>query len=129
MSRSTRSAIFMSAFGLLIATAGCERDDGAGYCDDSGCFGCSDKGRQNCWPLPHETCEKTVDCNGNQVCTSVGCSTTCAADADCRNGEYCTAQSYCAPKGVPTTPVDKVDPTPHAPSCGIPTSQCAANAD
>ena len=37
MSRATRNALVLSA--LAVAVGGCNRDDSAGYCDNSGCYG------------------------------------------------------------------------------------------
>jgi Cys-rich repeat protein len=146
----SRTALSL-AFCCLVA-AGCNRDDSVGYCDDSGCFACSDSSRQNCWPLQHDPCSAATDCAGNQVCTNVGCCARCGADSDCKTGEACT-NGYCAPKNTQTQPVSatpnnntvlcRADVTcpagqecsagickaAHAPACGIQSVLCAVNAD
>src|SRR5262249_38773948 len=89
---------------MLAAAAGCNRDNSVGYCDDSGCFACSDSSRTNCWPVQHDPCQAATDCAGNQVSTTVGCCPRCTADSDCQTGEPCP-NGYCGPKNTPTQPI------------------------
>jgi hypothetical protein len=140
MSRSTRSALVLSAISLFALATGCERQDGNGYCDDSGCYGCSDQTHLNCWPLPHDSCNGQMVCQGGQICTSIGCCNPCKANSDCRKGETCTGEGYCAPDGVQTTPIDQAATPNNNPNsnpntdpnnmlCGIAPTLCAADAD
>ncbi len=113
---------FLIPLVTLAALSGCEGDLNAGYCDDTGCYGCDDVIRSHCWPLAHNPCFESKECNANQACTNLGCTDRCHIDADCRPGEWCTPDALCAPKGVDTKPVDpstqpQVKPT-EGPTCG-----------
>ena len=132
------------------AVAGCNRDNTArfawGDCNDSGCFGCIDDTKKDCWPLPYQACSGPEhQCEGGAVCTTIGCAATCHADTDCRQGEVCNAGGFCAPGNMHPTPV--VPGTviacakdtdclrgytctggtcSHAATCGLPATLCTA---
>ena len=104
---TSKIVLALLATGVLAAGAGCSED--AYYCDANGCYFCDGVGCRGVTPPTRATCAGDYLCATGQVCTSLGCATTCLNDADCSQGWVCrgasgTTRGLCvAPtEGTPT---------------------------
>ncbi len=141
--RSLASRVFAAAVAVALAAvaAGCSGDDY--YCNSTGCFYCDGVGCRAVTPPTRATCQGNYQCTSAQVCTSLGCTTTCAADADCSQGWICHGATATV-RGECLSPTETA-PTPHpgtcttdadcpsgtvcsaAGQCAVPTSVCQFN--
>jgi len=127
MSKQTNSGTMVRAFALaataLMATmTGCADDDY--YCDATGCYTCDGVGCRPATPPNRATCRDNTQCGSNQLCTDLGCTTSCANNNDCAQGWVCRGASGTT-RGLCVTPREQT-PTPVANTCRF-SSQCGPN--
>lgn len=113
---TTMKALAIAGSALLSAVVtGCSSDEY--YCDANGCFYCDSVGCRAVTPPSRATCLGDYQCPANRSCTSLGCTSTCAANTDCEQGWVCrgataTARGYCVAPSEPT-------PTPNPGACRV----------
>ncbi len=107
-SRSWAALLVLSVAAIGSALlGGCAREDY--YCDNSGCYYCDGVGCRNVNAPTRAPCRGDYQCAAGQACTTLGCATSCTADAECPRGTICappdaTGQRLCrAPAEGPLT--------------------------
>jgi hypothetical protein len=102
----------LATFGLValmaIPVGGCRSSEECnlcpGYCDDSGCYACTDD--DTCWPVDNQPCNGGTQCGANEYCADWGCARVCSFDEDCAIGEQCLPAGYCGPEDDVGTPCE-----------------------
>ena len=98
------SALVIGVLGTLgvVAWSGCgPGDESRYYCDSTGCFTCDAYGCSPVQAPAHPSCTGNKSCAPGQVCTAIGCTTTCSPQnngAECEKGDTCQ-NGFCAPPG------------------------------
>ncbi len=109
----TRLSILIptAGFALALVLSGCTSPNPQfrAYCDNTGCFTCSEDGV--CSAVPNTPCAAANTCPTDQVCTTIGCAVPCEDDNICGEGLSCV-MGYCIP-GV----FDKVKPIEDSTTC------------
>lgn len=110
-SMTTLAAVSMAFFGSLM---GCASDDY--YCDSNGCYYCDGVGCRAVTPPSRPMCLGDYQCPSNQVCTTLGCTASCANSNDCAQGWICRGASGTT-RGVCVAPTETT-PTRTPGACG-----------
>lgn len=84
---------------FVAALSGCASDNY--YCDNTGCYRCDGVGCRPVQPPSRATCAGDWDCRTGQVCTSLGCATTCTMNANCPEGWQCLNGLCATPSETP----------------------------
>ncbi len=101
------------AAALAATASGCSSDDY--YCDNSGCYYCDGVGCRAVAAPTRVPCQGDYMCPASQVCTDLGCTSSCAADTDCARGWVCRGASG-STRGSCVAPTEHT-PVPHPGSC------------
>lgn len=111
-------ALAAGALAIMSTLTGCSGDDY--YCDANGCYYCDGVGCRPAEPPARSPCRGDYECSANQVCTNLGCATTCASSADCAQGWVCRIATGAA-RGICARPTES--PTPNPGTCST-NAQC-----
>ncbi len=122
ISRTLMRALALAATALMATMTGCAGDDY--YCDSNGCYYCDGVGCRAVTAPTRATCRDNTQCSSGQLCTDLGCTTSCANNMDCAQSWVCRGASG-STRGFCVTPREPT-PTPSVNTCRF-SSQCGAN--
>lgn len=103
--------LFCAAF---VSLSGCDKPTDKPtrrYCDQSGCYECSDSSTNSCYPVagepvkpdpgPISTCDNDAACGAAKVCNLGKCEPSCTDDKACAAGQACIS-GRCRPSDSAT---------------------------